>query len=259
KDLDDYAVNGNMVAYHLIDIADPGEEYNVFRFQGDFLEAFNAISGRGKQAIMCGGTGMYLESVLLHYDLREVPENKKLRDELSVLDHEALIKRLSVHRQLHNVTDTRDRERMIRAIEIAENKEGQHKITNELSKISHLVFGIRLPREEIRNKITIRLKQRLNDGMAEEVENLLSKGLTPAQLDFYGLEYRYLTQFVSGEINYNDMFQRLNSAIHQFAKRQQTWFRRMEKKGVVINWIDGNLDKDQKLEIIQDHISSTSK
>ncbi|MCK5339088.1 MAG: tRNA (adenosine(37)-N6)-dimethylallyltransferase MiaA [Bacteroidales bacterium] len=262
KDLDDYIVNGERVPYHLIDIADPGEEYNVFRFQQDFLKAYNDIRERGKKAIMCGGTGMYLESVILGYRMSDVSQNEDLRKELELLTDDELNARLRSLRDVHNVTDTTDRKRLIRAIEISSSpvpepvlslsKGSPHHI--DLQNANHKVFGISLPREEVRKRITRRLKQRLDEGMVEEVKTLLASGLSPEQLEFYGLEYKYLTQYATGKINYDDMFQGLNTAIHQFAKRQMTWFRRMEKKGVEIVWIDGNLELPERLYNIRNPI-----
>ena len=252
KDLDDYIVDGKQVPYHLIDIADPGEEYNVYRFQQDFIEAYKDIRGRGKQAIMCGGTGMYLESVILAYNLTEVPTNEELRQELNGLTDKELREKLSSLSQVHNTTDLKDRERLIRAIEIvtagSQKPEASSRMTT--SKIQHLVIGINLPRQKVRERITNRLKQRLDEGMLDEIRNLLDNGLKPEQLEFYGLEYKFLTQHITGEISYEEMFRLLNTAIHQFAKRQMTWFRRMEKKGVEINWIDGQLPLKDKIESI---------
>jgi tRNA dimethylallyltransferase len=254
KDLEDYIVEGKQIPFHLIDIAEPGEEYNVFRFQRDFLKAYSAIQDNGKKAVMCGGTGMYLESVIFGYDMKKVDENSRLRTELEAMSDKELQDRLASLRDLHNVTDTSDRERMMRAIEIAEVSHQNPDIKRKLDQIDHKIFGILLPREEIRKRITKRLEQRLQDGMVEEVRTLLQKGIHPDQLEFYGLEYRYLTQYVGGQINYNDMFQRLNSAIHQFAKRQMTWFRRMEKKGADIVWVDGTLPLDEKLGFVMKEI-----
>jgi tRNA dimethylallyltransferase len=257
KDLDEYVVDGLRVPYHLVDIADPGEEYNVYRFQQDFLQAFKDICARQRRPVMCGGTGMYLESVILAYGLKDGSHDETLRQELESMSDEQLSDRLRSLRELHNVTDIRDRDRMIRAIEVSlSSGEEGNTLSGHLSDIKHRVFGISLPREEIRKRITTRLRQRLEEGMVEEVKMLLDKGLSPAQLEFYGLEYRYLTRYVTGEISYNDMFQKLNSAIHQFAKRQATWFRRMERKGVNIQWIDGSMDADAKAETIMKSISA---
>lgn len=252
KDLEDYIVGGKKVPYHLIDIADPGEEYNVYSFQRDFLNAYQDIIARDMKAIMCGGTGMYLESVLLAYELIETPVDEELRKELEGLETNELIQRLISLRDVHNITDTGDRKRLIRAIEIAEIRNQKSDTRDQKSElkfpdIKHFTFGISLPREEIRRRITQRLKQRLDEGMVDEVKNLLDSEVTPEQLEFYGLEYKYLTQYVTGNINYDDMFRKLNTAIHQFAKRQMTWFRRMEKRGVPIRWIDGTLSLEEKM------------
>ena len=261
KDLEDYIVGGTKVPYHLIDIAEPGTEYNVYRFQKDFLATYNDIIKRGKQVILCGGTGMYLESVILAYDMQESPKDNALRKELNDLPTEELIARLTALRVLHNITDITDRDRLIRAIEISEIRYQKSEIRSQKSEvrnqkselklafpeIKHHVFGIELPREMIRRRITQRLKQRLDEGMVDEVKNLLDSGIGPEQLEFYGLEYKYLTQYVMGKIDYNEMFRKLNTAIHQFAKRQMTWFRRMEKRGVSIRWIDGTLSLEDKI------------
>jgi len=262
KDLDDYIVDGKQVPCHLIDIADPGEEYNVFRFQQDFLNAYDDIRARGKKAILCGGTGMYLESVILGYEMSDVTRNEELRQELEFLSDVELIARLRSVREVHNVTDTSDRERLIRAIEISSTPVPEPDLSLSkappshinLQNINHKVFGISLPREEVRRRITVRLIQRLDEGMLEEVKTLLASGLRPSQLEFYGLEYKYLTQYVVGKINYDDMFRLLNTAIHQFAKRQMTWFRRMEKKGVEIIWIDGSQSMDDKVSEILENL-----
>ncbi|MCD4723216.1 MAG: tRNA (adenosine(37)-N6)-dimethylallyltransferase MiaA, partial [Bacteroidales bacterium] len=247
KDLEDYIVGGKKVPYHLINIVEPGTEYNVYRFQKDFLAAYNDIINRGKQVILCGGTGMYLESVLLEYDMTNAPLNKQLRATLDGCSTEELIHRLENLKNVHNITDTEDRGRLIRAIEIAETRDQKSELKLAFPEIKHHVFGIDLPREVIRSRITDRLKQRLEEGMVEEVKHLIDSGITPEQLEFYGLEYKYLTQYVTGKINYNEMFRKLNTAIHQFAKRQMTWFRRMEKRGVPIRWIDGTLSLEDRI------------
>ena len=252
KDLQEYTLDGKNIPYHLIDIAEAGEEYNVFSFQKDFLLAYNKIIEGDKNAIMCGGTGMYLESVILAYDMLEVPVNEALREKLNKLSSEELMNRLTSLREIHNTTDVSDRNRLIRAVEIAEGRRQKAEVRSEFPPLDHKVFGISLPREVIRSRITARLKQRLEEGMLDEVQRLLDSGVSSEQLEFYGLEYKYLTQHAIGEISYNDMFQRLNSAIHQFAKRQMTWFRRMEKKGVKINWIDGALPIAEKVSFIQE-------
>jgi tRNA dimethylallyltransferase len=243
KDLYDYMVDGIRIPYHLIDIANPGEEYNVYRFQQDFYAVYRDIRSRGKQAIMCGGTGMYLESVILNYQMMDAPLNHQLRSELEILSDEELKDRLISLKAVHNVTDLKDRDRLIRAIEIASSP-APHPPS---LKADHIIFGIDLPRQQIRARITTRLKQRLDEGMVDEIRDLLASGIKPEQLEFYGLEYKYLTQYATGKINYDEMFRLLNTAIHQFAKRQMTWFRRMGKKGVKIHWIDGALPLEERI------------
>jgi tRNA dimethylallyltransferase len=246
KDLDDYIVDGVKIPYHLIDIVEPGYEYNVFEFQKDFLKAFTDIVKRNKQPLLCGGTGLYIASVLSGYRFSEVPENKELRKRLENLSQEQLVEKLNEYGKPHNTTDTTDRKRTIRAIEI---KEYEKNYPNEtlFPEIDSLNIGIHFERSEIRKRITDRLKYRLKNGMTEEVENLLKKGLKPSQLTFYGLEYRYVTLYVTGKIDYETMFEKLNTAIHQFAKRQTTWYRRMEKNGTKIHWINGTLPEKEKL------------
>lgn len=258
KDLDDYSVDGNQIPYHLIDIVDPGYEYNIFEFQRDFLNAYQEIKKRNKTAILCGGSGMYLDSILRGYELKLVPENKLLRNELDKLSDEVLKDRFLKNEIAHNTSDLTDRNRLIRAIEICESKNNNHQLT-AFPEFDSLNFGIHFERSEIRQRITLRLKTRLEGGMIEEVKNLLEKGFTPQQLMFYGLEYRYVTQYVIGELRYNDLYQKLNSAIHQFAKRQMTWFRRMEKQGVKIHWIDGNLSVEEKIKLMLPEIKKSGR
>ena len=250
KDYADYIVNGQKIPYHLVDIVDPGYEYNVFEFQQDFLRIFPEIINRGKLPILCGGTGMYLEAVLSEYKLLTVPKNSELRSSLQNKSLNGLNNILQGYRDVHNTTDSTDLERTIRAIEIAEFKKVNPQDQNLMPKIDHRIFGVSFERSVIRERITSRLKQRLDSGMLDEIKSLLDSGLTPDQLTFYGLEYRYLTDYVTGKIDYEQMFTKLNTAIHQFAKRQMTWFRRMEKKGFNIVWIDGNLSLQEKLELI---------
>ena len=239
KDIADYQFGDKVVPHHLIDIAEPGTEYNVYRFRHDFLEAYQTIHSRNKLPLLCGGTGMYLESVLLDYDLVEVPENQALREKLAGLPDEQLIRMISNTRQLHNTTDTSDRERLTRALEIELFKQ-EHPNLDKLPDFSNTpVIGIRYDREIIRNRITQRLNQRLNEGMIDEVRQLMEKGVSADRLLFYGLEYKYITMYLTGELSYSQMVRLLNTAIHQFAKRQMTWFRRMEKKGVRIFWLEG--------------------
>jgi tRNA dimethylallyltransferase len=246
KDLDDYTVDGKKVPYHLIDIVEPGYEYNVFEFQKDFLKAFYGIIDRNRQPLLCGGSGLYIASVLSGYRFSQVPENKELRKTLNTLSHARLIDILKKYGKLHNTTDTTDRERTIRAIEIKEY-EKNHSNETLFPEIDSLNIGIFFERSELRKRITLRLENRIENGLVQEVETLLKKGLKPAQLTFYGLEYRYVTLYLTGKIDFRTMFEKLNTAIHQFAKRQTTWYRRMEKQGTKIHWIDGMLPEKEKL------------
>lgn len=250
KDIEDYVVGGNQIASHLVDIVDPGYEYNVFEFQRDFIKAFEFIRSRVHKAILCGGSGMYLDAVLRNYELRKVPENIVLRKKLAKYSQDDLVEALKLYGSLHNTTDVTNRERTIRAIEIADCKSVHEKTSEKLSGISSLNIGIEFDRPVIRKRITERLNERLNNGMIQEVERILKGGLKPKQLIFYGLEYKFVTQFVIGEITHLEMVEKLNIAIHQFAKRQMTWFRRMQKNGVKIHWIDGELSVDKKLSAI---------
>ena len=250
KDLEEYTYHGMQIPYHLIDIVEPGYVYNVYEFYRDFFKAYDGIVSREKMPLMCGGSGMYLDAVIRGYKLDKVPVNKSLRSQLEALDNAELIDILKSYGSLHNITDTQDRERMFRAIEIADFKKKNVGLENKPRYVNSINFGVRYDRETIRNRITDRLHKRLEDGMLDEVKKLLDSGLSPEQLMFYGLEYKYLTMHLTGEIDYNEMFSLLNTSIHQFAKRQMTWFRRMEKNGVKIHWIDGNIDLDSKLMVV---------
>jgi len=258
KDIEDYIVDGKQIPYHLVDIVEPGYEYNVYEFQKDFLKVYDDIVRRGKIPVLCGGTGLYIESVLKGYRLVNVPENKQLRADLSDLSDNELVTMLEKFKVPHNTTDTKDRKRLIRAIEIQTYYREHPETDRRFPKIENTIFGIRFEREIIRNRITERLKKRLDSGMLDEVKELLDKGLTSAQLKFYGLEYKYLTMHITGEINYDEMFRLLNTAIHQFAKRQMTWFRRMERSGIEIHWIDGELNIDGKINNAMLHIRGES-
>jgi len=248
KDFNDYVVEGQNIPYHLVDIVDAGYEYNVFEFQQDFLNAFNDIVSRNKLPVLCGGTGMYIEAVLKGYKLIKVPENKKLRTELDSKTKEELIRLLKGYKVPHNLTDIEDRKRLVRAIEIQQYYKDNPEIDTSFPRFDSLIFGVNFDRKTIRERITERMKVRLKKGMVDEVKALLQQGLKPEQLKFYGLEYKYLTQYVTGEISYNEMFRLLNTAIHQFAKRQMTWFRKMEKTGLKINWINGELTIPEKVD-----------
>jgi tRNA dimethylallyltransferase len=250
KDYEDYIVKATLIPYHLVDIMEPGEEFSVFNFQQKFIQVFNEISDKGKLPILCGGTGLYLESVLKKYLLIEVPENIELRKELSTKDEDGLIKILSNLKSLHNTTDTVNKDRLVRAIEI----ECFHKINPpkqpQWPEFESYIFGINYERSYVMKRITSRLKARLDNGMIEEVESLIRSGVKKEQLKSYGLEYKYVTLYLEKEIDYNEMFRLLNIAIHQFSKRQMTWFRKMERNGININWIDGNLTIEDKIDLI---------
>ena len=247
KDLADYIVEDVRIPYHLVDIANPGEEYNVYAFQKDFVNRYNDIIKRNKQPVLCGGTGLYVEAAVSGYRLLKVPENQKLRDELSKKTMPEMVEMLAGIKKMHNITDTTDRARLVRAIEIATYEAEHRELMMDYPVFDHKLFAIHFERSVLRERITARLKQRLAEGMVDEVKQLLQGGLEPAQLMFYGLEYRYLTMYVKGVISYDAMFEKLNTAIHQFAKRQMTWFRRMERKGFNIHWIDGNKNLEAKI------------
>ena len=255
KDLADYVVDGKQVPFHLIDIAEPGYKYNVFEFQRDFLKAYQDIKDRHKNVILCGGTGMYIESVLRGYRLIPVPENPDLRNELQGKSLDELTSLLSQYKTLHNSTDVDTAKRAIRAIEIEEFYLRQPAAEREFPKISSLNIGLDIDRNLRRQKITARLKQRLDEGMIEEVRRLLERGVKAEDLIYYGLEYKFLTMYVLRQISYDEMFAKLETAIHQFAKRQMTWFRGMQRRGITIHWIDANLPTDDKLLIINELIN----
>jgi tRNA dimethylallyltransferase len=242
KDLEDYCVAGTMVPHHLIDIAEPGDAYDLFRFVNDFNTAFRDISSRGRQPILCGGSGMYLEAVIRGYQLHQAAFDPGIIKSLESLDDTALIRTLTERKALHNVSDTSDRNRLIRAVLIALSEEAGLPVVQTPSDLCHLVFGITLPRDLIRARITTRLMQRLDAGLVGEVQQLLDQGITADQLRYYGLEYRYVTDYCTGVLPFEAMVSGLNTAIHQFAKRQMTWFRRMEKNKIPILWIPGDRD-----------------
>ena len=249
KDYADYFVDGVEIPSHLVDIEDAGAHYNVYRFQTDFIRVFNEIQTRNKFPVLCGGSGLYIEAVLKNYRLIEVPPNKELRKELEGKSLEELTEILkSIKPQLHNVTDVETDRRAIRAIEIEKYYAEHQQEESEMPKIRSLNIGIDFDRSLRRERITKRLKQRLKEGMLDEVQRLLESGLTSEQLIYYGLEYKYLTLHLTGKISYDEMFAKLEIAIHQFAKRQMTWFRGMEKRGTKIYWIDGNFPMQEKVD-----------
>lgn len=247
KDLADYTVAGKTIPYHLIDIVDPGYKYNVFEYQRDFLQAYQSVRERGKLPILCGGTGLYLEAVLKGYRLIPVPENPELRNRLSDKSLDELTRILSSYKKLHNSTDVDTVKRAIRAIEIEEYYLTQDVEERSFPTINSLIIGVDIDRELRREKITRRLKQRLDEGMVDEVRQLIAGGVSPDDLIYYGLEYKYLTLYAIGELTFEEMFHQLEIAIHQFAKRQMTWFRGMERRGFTIHWIDASLPMEQKV------------
>ena len=250
KDLGEYTYQGSEVPYRLIDIVDAGYKYNVFEYQRDFLKAFEDLRAQGQLPVMCGGTGMYLESVLRGYRLVEVPENKELREALADKSLEELTAMLSSYKQLHNTTDVDTCKRAIRAIEIEEYYRANDVSIREFPEIKSLTIGLDVSRELRRERITRRLHERLAEGMVDEVRGILASGVAPEDLIYYGLEYKYLTLYVIGELTYDEMVSQLEIAIHQFAKRQMTYFRGMERRGVPINWLDASLSTEEKVEAI---------
>ena len=251
KDLEDYGD----IPYHLIDIAEPGTKYNLFQYQQDFFDAYNNIIGRGKIPILCGGTGLYIEAVLKGYQLSPVPQNPELRKRLEDKALDELTQMLVELKQqngsnMHNKTDVDSCQRAIRAIEI-ETYNLQHPVPRrELPPVDSVIIGVNIDREARRQKITNRLKARLEGGMVDEVRSLLNEGIPAEDLIYYGLEYKFVTEYVTGQTTYDEMFQRLEIAIHQFAKRQMTWFRGMGRRGFTIHWIDALQPMEEKVKAI---------
>lgn len=248
KDLADYVVDGKPIPYHLIDICDPGYKYNVFEYQHDFFRAYEMIQAKGKLPILCGGTGMYIEAVLKGYRLLDVPQNPALREALKDKTLPELEKILASYKVLHNKTDVDSAQRAIRAIEIEEYYQTQAPEANEYAPLNSLIIGIDIDRELRREKISRRLRTRLEEGMVDEVKNILATGVKPEDLIYYGLEYKYLTLYVTGQLTYEEMINQLEIAIHQFAKRQMTWFRGMERRGLKIHWLDATLPTEEKIK-----------
>ena len=262
KDLEDYTITQHpspiTIPYHLIDIAEPGTKYNLFQYQQDFFTAYNNIIGRGRQPILCGGTGLYIEAVLKGYQLSPVPQNQALRDRLegkSLAELTEMLRELKARSgsTMHNTTDVDSAQRAIRAIEIEEYNLHTPTAKRAMPPIDSLIIGISIDREERRRKITRRLKARLEGGMVDEVRGLLSEGIPAEDLIYYGLEYKFVTEYIVGRLSYDEMFQRLEIAIHQFAKRQMTWFRGMERRGFTIHWIDAMLPMEEKVELIMNY------
>lgn len=256
KDLSEYFVNGKRIPYHIIDIREAGEKYNIFEYQQDFYKAYKTIKEKKKLPILCGGSGLYLESVLKGYQLVNVPENSELRESLKSKSLDQLTEILASYQSLHNKTDVDTAQRAIRAIEIAEYTQQNAAETSETIKLNSLIVGVDIDRELRRQRISDRLKTRLEEGMIEEVKAILEKGVQTEDLIYYGLEYKYVTLYVIGKLSYDEMFEQLEIAIHQFAKRQMTWFRGMEKRGLNIHWINSQLNDNEKISIIKGLLSS---
>jgi len=246
KDLDDYVVEGKKIHYHLIDIVDAGFKYNVYEYQKDFIKIFEDLQKRNKFPVLCGGSGMYIEAIIKGYKLIQVPVNESLRNELEQKSTEELITILSSYKKLHNTTDIDTRKRMIRAIEIEQYYKENPQPDDEFPEIKPLLVGVKFDRLSQRRRITHRLKQRLDEGMIDEVKQLIDQGVTVENLLYYGLEYKFITHYITGQLSYEEMFKKLETAIHQFAKRQMTWFRRMERNGFKIHWLDGYAPMHEK-------------
>jgi len=259
KDFSEYCVEGVAIPCHLIDIIDPNVDFSVFDYQQCFFRCFTEISSRGVLPLLVGGTGLYLESVLQGYRMREVPENPELRKELASEPMESLVRRLlALRSRVHNKSDILDRARLIRAIEIAAHSRHHDHVWPPPPRIEALVAGVRWERRLLRQRITARLRQRLAAGMIEEVRSLNASGVSWERLHYFGLEYRYIGLYLQGILDYQTMFETLNTKIHQFAKRQETWFRRMERNGTVIHWIDG-ADYDSLRKIIGNNIPTVQR
>lgn len=251
KDLAEYVVDGKPIPYHLIDIVDAGYKYNVFEYQRDFLKAFESVNQRGHLPILCGGTGLYIEAVLNGYKLLAVPDNQLLREQLATKTLDELTSILSGYKTLHNQTDVDTVKRAIRAIEIEAYYQTHEEETVEYPELKSLIIGVGIDREVRREKITTRLKARLNEGMIDEVKMLLDNGVQPDDLIYYGLEYKFVTNYLLGKLTFDELFTQLEIAIHQFAKRQMTWFRGMERRGFTIYWLDALKSMDEKLDEIE--------
>ena len=250
KDLADYVVDGKSIPYHLIDICDPGYKYNVFEYQHDFFRVFTSLRDRGFVPILCGGTGLYIEAVLKGYKLLDVPPNPALRERLREKSLPELEILLASYKVLHNKTDVDSVQRAIRAIEIEEFYRTQAPDVREYAPLNSLLVGVAIDRELRREKISKRLRARLDEGMVDEVRRILSNGVAPEDLIYYGLEYKFLTLYIIGKLTYEEMVSQLEIAIHQFAKRQMTWFRGMERRGCTIHWLDATLPMADKVEQI---------
>ena len=256
KDLADYRVGDINVPYHLIDIVEPGTKYNVYQYQRDFLRAYDDIVGRGVTPVLCGGSGLYLEAVLRGYRMAPVPENKPLRQSLegkSLAELTEMLNDIKTRKglRMHNTTDVDTAKRALRAIEIELYQDEHPEETEDIQPVDSLVIGLHIEVEQRRERITRRLKARFDEGMADEIRRIIDSGVAPEELIYYGLEYKYVTEYVIGQRDFEETFRLLEIAIHQFAKRQMTWFRGMERRGVSIHWIDSSLPMKDKINEIK--------
>lgn len=250
KDLAEYNLGDRSIPFHLIDIRDAGEEYNLYQFQNDFIEAFTDITDRNRRPLMCGGTGMYLESIIRGYQLPDAPVDDAYREGLSKFSDGELTERLASLVKLHNHTDTETRDRLLRALEIQEYRQANPDSHTRIPPMRHLVVGVAMPRDVVVERIGLRLRQRLDEGMIDEVRRLLHNGVPKERLLKYGLEYKHITRHLTENYSYNEMYENLYTDIRRFSKRQMTWFRRMERNGVAIHWIDGTLEAKIKTELV---------
>lgn len=259
KDIEEYTIDGHTIPYHLIDIREAGYEYNLYQFQNDFIDAFHRITTQGHQPILCGGTGMYIESVIRNYPLSNAPVDPEYRKSLEAYSDEELIQRLSSLIKLHNHTDTENRSRLVRALEIQEYNKKHPEDHVSMPPMDHIVIGVHYPREIIIERIRLRLEQRLEQGMIHEVEQLIAQGVPTERLMKYGLEYKHLTRYILGECTYAEMFEKLYTDIRRFAKRQMTYLRHMERNGIAIEWIDGQASTVEKRDYIIKKIKKHNK
>jgi len=256
KDYEDYIVDGGIIPYHLIDIADPGYKYNVFEYQRDFIKVYAALKNRNVFPVVCGGSGMYADSIISGYKMVEVPPDSGLRAELEKKSMEELREILSTYKNLHNITDIDTKKRVIRAIEIEHFNRNRTSKSSSFPRLKPLIIGVLFERDVRRKRITERLKHRLDAGMVDEVRKLIDMGICSETLIYYGLEYKYIALHLTGHLDYETMVAELEIAIHQFAKRQMTWFRGMEKRGTTIHWLDGNLPLTEKVEMVMELLRS---
>jgi tRNA dimethylallyltransferase len=254
KDYGDYKVGGTLIPFHLIDIADPGYKYNVFEYQRDFKKIYSDLKKRKVFPVVCGGSGMYTDSIISGYKMFEVPPDSGLRIELEKKSMDELREILQTFKKLHNTTDLDTKKRIIRAIEIEHSSKIRPNNVSMFPKVKALLTGIVFDREKRRKRISERLRQRLDSGMVDEVKNLIDSGIKTETLMYYGLEYKFITLYLTGKLSFSEMVRDLEIAIHQFAKRQMTWFRGMERRGIKINWIDGELPMEEKVSIILDKL-----